>query len=460
MATRTTIEVDIDDEDFKRFAEKFKKYQEALAQTPGAWRMAGEEIQQTTVIMDAATNSLIMQTTQVRRLLVEQQKETRELKEQERTWSAISKQAKTVHGSVAGFVESAARGDVRSLLGEVKGVVGSLPLAGGILAAGLGAAALAAGMAHGVGQERLRGFRLGGDPKAAEAFDIAFKRYGLEGLPERVAEAQQVGHPAFPMMRQLVPGFENMDPSEAARRMIPAITQFMQGKPPEVRKMILDRALGGIVSMPELRAMQALNERGEFGEASADYERMRKQGYTPEQLKRGAVMDTRLSEAARMAKVAAFNTLEVIGAAKLSEMIVSGTITASDLIVKSINGTLVSDTAKVVGAAADAAVAPYTKDLPTSPPQPAPKSPGQRRVGRLKPADLSNYLGPQGEAALPAGGVVDQSFYDVARGVAKLDPTSITDLRRGLEAAARARVVIENKTGGDISTNAIQGATP
>ena len=132
MPVRSVLDVDVNDEAFRRFESMFQRYKDALDETPAAWRAAGEEITQTTTTIEAATNNIIRQTTVWRSLLVEQRKGTRELREQERSWGRIASSrsmAVNTAQAVTGLVgQGGGRGTIEHMITTLDNVLGRMPI--------------------------------------------------------------------------------------------------------------------------------------------------------------------------------------------------------------------------------------------------------------------------------------------------------------------------------------------
>ena len=100
MALKSILDIDVEDAKFKRFAELFSKYNEALAKQPGMWSKVGKaqgEAAKTAAMMTAA---MMAQADHMKEIAHAEREQQRHLTMASRLWTGIAGSAKSVAGSM------------------------------------------------------------------------------------------------------------------------------------------------------------------------------------------------------------------------------------------------------------------------------------------------------------------------------------------------------------------------
>ena len=100
MALKSVLDIDVEDAKFKRFAELFSKYNEALAKQPGMWSKVGKaqgEAAKTAAMMTAA---MMAQADHMKEIAHTEREQQRHLTIASRLWTGIAGSAKSVAGSM------------------------------------------------------------------------------------------------------------------------------------------------------------------------------------------------------------------------------------------------------------------------------------------------------------------------------------------------------------------------
>lgn len=178
MPVKSIIEIEVQDDAFKAFAELFKKYQDSLNKMPGAWKEA-EKAADGVSDASASTNSKITATINfISKQTQEQQKMRREV---ERTNNSMTDLGRSTLRVAAGIKDI-----TFSMLkwGTLTGVFSTLTGAGGLF----GYTALASSTAG----TRRSALELGVTPGQLQAANITYERIGGAGnILERIAEIKE-----------------------------------------------------------------------------------------------------------------------------------------------------------------------------------------------------------------------------------------------------------------------------
>lgn len=100
MALKSVLDIDVDDAKFKRFAELFSKYNEALAKQPGMWSKVGKaqgEAAKTAAMMTAA---MMAQADHMKEIAQAERHHERHLTMASRLWTGIAGSSKSVAGHI------------------------------------------------------------------------------------------------------------------------------------------------------------------------------------------------------------------------------------------------------------------------------------------------------------------------------------------------------------------------
>ena len=91
MAVKTVVDVEVNDETFKRFKELFDKYQEALAKSPGIWKDVNDHVDVLAKKLDAITDAIKAQTAAAKENDEPEEKRFARLRQSESLWTSIAK---------------------------------------------------------------------------------------------------------------------------------------------------------------------------------------------------------------------------------------------------------------------------------------------------------------------------------------------------------------------------------
>ena len=101
MALKSVLDIDVEDAKFKRFAELFSKYNEALAKQPGMWSKVGKaqgEAAKTAAMMTAA---MMAQADHMKEIAHAEREQQRHLTMASRLWTGIAGSSKSVSHHIA-----------------------------------------------------------------------------------------------------------------------------------------------------------------------------------------------------------------------------------------------------------------------------------------------------------------------------------------------------------------------
>lgn len=158
MATKSVIEVDVNDESFRRFKDIFDKYSASLDDAPNKWAAAGREIGETGVLLSRIAEATESTVAGIGMLITRQLEQTEETKKTASQWSHIASSAHRVAHSVKDTTLSLLRW---ASLGSIfSGLLGGGALFGLDRLASLAASGSRAAAGLGTGFGALRAFQL------------------------------------------------------------------------------------------------------------------------------------------------------------------------------------------------------------------------------------------------------------------------------------------------------------
>ena len=100
MALKSVLDIDIEDAKFKRFAELFSKYNEALAKQPGMWSKVGKAQGEAAKTASMMTAAMMAQADHMKEIAHAEREQQRHLTMASRLWTGIAGSAKSVAGSM------------------------------------------------------------------------------------------------------------------------------------------------------------------------------------------------------------------------------------------------------------------------------------------------------------------------------------------------------------------------
>ncbi len=162
MALKSILDIEVEDGKFKRFAELFGKYQEALAKTPNVWAKVGKEQSELVKTSQMMTAAIMAQSDHMREIAAAEREQQRHLTTAGRLWTGIAGSAR----SVASHVLRAT--------GALLRWTGALGAVGGLL--GIGGLFGLDRMASDVGEQRRSAMGLGMSIGSMKAFGTDFGR--------------------------------------------------------------------------------------------------------------------------------------------------------------------------------------------------------------------------------------------------------------------------------------------
>ena len=122
MAKKAIVNLQINDEAFKKFVAAFEKYKQALAATPGVWSDVGEHIEGIKENLFLTTTALIEQVEAAKALTEEASKKRKEVEDEESAWRKIAGHSKNFSSNVISATRSILRWTVVG--GIVSGLFG------------------------------------------------------------------------------------------------------------------------------------------------------------------------------------------------------------------------------------------------------------------------------------------------------------------------------------------------
>jgi hypothetical protein len=271
MAVRSVIDIDINDASFQRFASLFKRYQEQLAQSPGAWKKVSDAVEESLdkttegvenvgeATSEAAKSAQAMNVAfRQTYVIVNQQAEaTRKratgevgighaLDGQVRAWKNMATHAHTFAGQIADATKSLLRWG--ALTGLISGILGG----GGLF----GIDRLAAG----AGNARRSALGLGVSPGEQRAFDLNYGRLPgseniLSGVNEALHDPRKIG--ALYNVGLSQRDIQGKDAAEVATSFIAKLKDLVDQTPEnQLGVLIEQRHLEGIASLETLQGLK------------------------------------------------------------------------------------------------------------------------------------------------------------------------------------------------------------
>jgi len=128
MPLKSVVDIDVNDEQFRRFAALFEKYRDALDKTPGAWAEVGREQKGIGQHIRSVVSALMAQAQLGRESAQAAETQSRSLRHHETLWKSISRSSGTTLRNVLGITRSVLRWGVG--LAGVGGIVGGASLFG------------------------------------------------------------------------------------------------------------------------------------------------------------------------------------------------------------------------------------------------------------------------------------------------------------------------------------------
>ena len=159
MTLKSILDIEIEDQKFKRFVELFDKYQQALAKTPNVWAKVGKAQAELAKMSQTMTAAMLAQTEHMREINSAEREQQRHLTTAGRLWTGIAGSARSVASHVL-----RATGALLRWAGALGGLIG----VGGLF--GLGR------MASDVGEQRRSAMGLGMSIGSMKAFGTDFGR--------------------------------------------------------------------------------------------------------------------------------------------------------------------------------------------------------------------------------------------------------------------------------------------
>jgi hypothetical protein len=208
VTLQSTIDIDVNDAKFQRFADMFKKYEEALAKQPDVWKKIAAAQGTGATAFEKQTRSLAEQVDAHRDLADALDKQNVTLTHTDRLWTTMARSTKEVSGNIVSATTSLLRWT--GILGLVGGALGI----GGFLGIGDLSSSIA-------GQRRSRlGRGMGfGEQKA---FGVDFGRFvDTDSFMDQVAEMEgdiRLQTPAFVGLGRRLSGNTEQDAIALLRR--------------------------------------------------------------------------------------------------------------------------------------------------------------------------------------------------------------------------------------------------
>ena len=161
MAVKSIIDIEVNDDAFKKFAELFAKYQTTLAKTPGAWGDVGKEVKGVKTAFELAAGALVAQHELSKRVGAETAQTANSAERVALSWHNMARDSKEFVANVGNATKSLIRWT--GLTGLISGILG----AGGLfgierMAMGVNAGRYSSqGLGLGYGQQKSFGINFG-----------------------------------------------------------------------------------------------------------------------------------------------------------------------------------------------------------------------------------------------------------------------------------------------------------
>lgn len=204
MATKSVIDIEVNDEKFKEFSKLFEKYQKSLTKMPGQWGNINKSVSSLQGNFNRIQHSLDTIASRLDKNYVALKNTNDVAQKTARNFDGISKSAKSVASSVAGTTFNLLK------WGAATAAFGLLGAAGGLF--GIGSLAGSASNIRRQGQE------LGVTPGQLKAARLNFGRYGdVNSLLQGISGAQT------DLSKQWAFGASGLNPNQNAAQLLPQI---------------------------------------------------------------------------------------------------------------------------------------------------------------------------------------------------------------------------------------------
>jgi hypothetical protein len=258
MAVKSIIDVEMNDEAFKRFNDLFNQYRAKLAETPAAVGAVNEEIKNSEVGYSAVVAAIFAQTQVLNSALTAQQKYNKEVDKSAHSWSTIAKTTKSAVADIIAGTTAILR--FASLGGALSGLLGI----GGIF--GLDK------LGQGVSNARRTAQGVGASIGEQQALNLSFGRYiDTQGLTGGINDALTDPAKRFALigLGASQSDIAGGDSVKIANDVLPNLKKLADQTPTEFLAPALQaRGLQGVFSPEDLRRLKSLSPE-EFQAAQA-----------------------------------------------------------------------------------------------------------------------------------------------------------------------------------------------
>lgn len=249
MTTKSILDIEVNDAQFKRFKELYDKYQASLDKLPGAWKTVGKETEKSASHFSTMTAALMAQNQLIKEFYRTTDKAGKTLQHHSSLWTRIVKSTTGVLGNVVGIARWLTRMGVGLGLGALgAGTAGLLGLRG---------------VAESVSNQR--NFALGTGTTIGQ--EQAFRQHQARNLsnPDQVLRsaflAQSVGTPQN-VLAHILGISTRGGPYQIADRMLQAVQALAKRTPAnlvgQLPNMYPQLAAAGF-SLPDIEALRTLS---------------------------------------------------------------------------------------------------------------------------------------------------------------------------------------------------------
>src|SRR6185312_16213202 len=100
MAVKSILDIQVNDESFKRFSDLFNQYRTKVSEMPGLWAAANDEIADTKTAFAGITAAILAQTESLKHALTAQRDYGKEVDKSASSWLNMAKATKSVSENI------------------------------------------------------------------------------------------------------------------------------------------------------------------------------------------------------------------------------------------------------------------------------------------------------------------------------------------------------------------------
>jgi len=250
LTVKSVIDIEVNDEEFKKFNDLFQRYREQVKQMPEDWAGINKETSGTAGIFNELVAAMVAQAMLTKKLEESEEKRGRETRKTADSWKKMASDSKKFAVNIFDATKSLLRWV--SATGIISGIIG----AGGLFGIDR--------LAHDVADQRKYSLGLGTTPGAKKAFDIDYSRFVdpnsyLSGINESLHDiTKRSSLYALGVSRQAL---QSGDTATVGSELLMKLKDLADRTNPAAYQQVIDaRRLGGIVSVNDLERFHSMTK--------------------------------------------------------------------------------------------------------------------------------------------------------------------------------------------------------